>query len=327
MTKLTRTSKSFSFKFVRSTKVISSLMKDIRVVKKEPKTELRKIHDMYANTYFKLEYQNSSNSFKHRPAEVCIEDARQKGFSKIFVDTSGNLGLAISQLTRKTDLILDISVNNEKYPFIETLTKNALILEQRNNTPSLISRALSVLCSVLNMWDYWWFLNNGSMFKQKSEEGYYLAQPSIYVNPISLIGYSHISWETYMQMGNNAPDCVVTPIINSDNAIGQWLGYYALYKEKKISKIPTFVLVERSKKIKHFNYPDAWRIIKKISPVQLIGVDEEGELKSKKYFRDKYGINVEGVSSATLNAYLYLRKSKQFGKKSSIVLILSGSNV
>lgn len=322
-----KTNKRYVFRYTRSAKTLSDLMKKVHVVNKNPVTDLRLMNKDKINTYLKLEYQNSSNSFKNRPAEICVSDAFKNGYSKIFADTSGNLGLAISLLAKKKKIFTEIILNNRNYVKKDDLKKNSSVLTYRDNQPTLLSRILSVICSLFGVWDLWWFLNNKKLFEQKSKEGYYLAQPSIFVNPKSLIGYSNISWEIYKQLNKKAPDYLITPVVNSDNAIGQWLGYYALYKEKKIYKIPSFILVEAKKRIKHFNYPDAWKIIRKISEVRVIEVDEKDEKLYKRYLRKNYNIVVENISAGVFAVYNNLLKKNYFNKLSNVVLVLSGSNV
>lgn len=327
MPEINNKSNIYKFGYTSSSKELLRLMKLVKIVKIRPETALLSIYDGEAKILLKPEFQNFTNSFKYRPAKICIDDASKRGFSKVFVDTSGNLGLAISLLAKEKKIFAEILLNNSKYPEKDQLKKNASILSYRDNQPKLLSRVFSVICSFLGIWDFWWFLNNRKLFIQKSKEGYYLAQPSIYINPKSLIGYSYISWETYEQLGKHAPDYVFTSVINSDNAIGQWLGYYALFKEKKISRIPCFVLVEKEKRIKHFNYPGAWKIVKNISEVKVISIKEREENSAKKYLAKMFKVTVEGVSAGVWSAYKKLSDKRVLAKNCSSVLVLGGSNV
>jgi len=310
-----------------SKKTLKKLMANVKSEFGMPKTQIKKINGNKFNIYFKLEFQNNFGSFKNRVAERLINTAIRNKYTKVFSNTSGNLGLAISRLSKKKKLFSNITINNDKYPKIKLLKVNTSILEYRQTTPSLISRILSYVCSIIGKWDIWWFFFNMQFYKNKTKQGYFIAQPSIYLNPESLLGYSEISWEIFRQLKDSVPDYVITPIVNSDNAIGQWLGYYSLFKERRISKMPCFILVERKKVVKHFNYPDAWLIIKKISKVLTFEVSEKEEMLASFILRKKYGLNIENISAGVWKAVNDLKKTKVIQDYSTTVLIISGSNV
>jgi threonine synthase len=292
-----------------------------------PKTKLKIISEGKYKVYFKLEYQVGYGSFKTRAARILISKALKEKYSKVFAYTSGNLGLGISELAKENDLFSNITINNRDYPKMHLLKKYASQLDYKFSNTSVISRVLGFACAILGIWDVWWFFSNKSTFEDKANNNFFLAQPSIYINPESLFGYSETSWETYKQLGGKGPDYVITPIINSDNAIGQWLGYYSLYKEGKLSKIPHFILVEQKKIVKHFNYPDAWSTIKKISAVSTYEVDNNDEKIAKKYLKTKYNIVVEDVSAGVWKASNDLIRNNFIKGGSTTVLILSGANV
>jgi len=314
-------------RYLDSERKLEVLMSIIKPLFKTPRTRLVKFDNFTDKVFFKLEGENICGSFKDRVAEKLIIEARHRGFNKIFTYTSGNLGLSVSKLAKENNIFSHVVINNKDYTKIDLLSKQSSVLEYRSSEPSFRSRVLSFVCALLGVWDFYWFRENFYFFEEKRREGFFVAFPSIYVNSDSLMAYSEISWEIFKQLKGKRPDYIITPVINSDNAIGQWLGYYALYKYGLITSLPTFVLVSRKKRIDHFNYPDAWRLIRNMSQVLEFGVSASEERKASLDLRRLYNINAENVSAGVWVAYEVLKKRGIFGRDSLVVLLISGSNV
>ncbi|BCX14781.1 MAG: hypothetical protein KatS3mg088_464 [Patescibacteria group bacterium] len=316
----------FNFINFGSKKALEDLMDKVEVRFRKPLTKLQKISYFNNKLYFKLENENSTGSFKDRVAGLILLKMNKLGYKKFFVNTSGNMGLALTALSNKKKVFSYVLLDDPYYSNIGLLSNKSSFLEIRPNRISFISRILSFFCAEIGVWDFWWFIYKKRFFQSFNDRGFFIAQPSIYINPDCILGYADISFEIFKQLGDMVPDYLITPVINSDNAIGQWLGYYALFKYKFVNKIPHFILVEREKVYRHFNYPDAWQKIKRFSKISLIGVREDEEFCARKYVSDNFGKNINGVSAGCWAAYSKLCDRGFFRTDDVVVLVLSGSD-
>jgi threonine synthase len=155
--------------------------------------------------WFKLEASNPSGSFKDRYVAVTANLARQFGFSRVVVSSTGNLGISTAAYAAALDLeCLLIAVPEIPAPMLgQALAHGAHV--------ALTSRA-----------------ERERVFEHCAADpgrfpiGLFLARPV--QNPFGIEGYRTLAWEMIDTLGA-APTAVLFPCARGNGLYGSWKGF------------------------------------------------------------------------------------------------------
>lgn len=272
--------------------------------------------------WVKHEGENISGSFKDRAMKLIARHIEITKADKVFLKTSGNAGKALlTYLQSRSQVLIEYEAESSVISQLQTQYPQVTFLAS-TSFPSKLGQMIELSTALAHDWDRSWQWRWQSYYAFLLNQGYYLANPSIFTNCLGVLGYATISLELVKQLGQ-PPTHLISPVINSDNALGQWLGYYWLYRDGIIATIPELVLVEQQKRLPHFNYPNAWHMVKQISPVKTATVTLAQQYQAALELQANINLKVEEISAGALSVAKQLRDS---GARLPVA-ILSGQNV
>lgn len=285
-------------------------------------TTLKHLINVDKNLYIKLETLNRTGSFKDRAFAITKEYLSTQKPKRLYLESSGNAAASMISYLSSNAIGSRLILTANYRKMVPPNNINNLEILRNESGQNLFYQLIGFGFSILSNWDRYWNLKNYSYFANLLRQNYYLCQPSLFVNALSVLGYAVISLEIVDQL-KSAPDWIFTPTINSDNAIGQWMGYHWLKNAGLIDKIPSLVLVTNKQRISHWNMYSAWKQIKRLSSVYLHGADSNQGILGQKKLKN-LGVRSSVLSAKTFIAYTSFKERGVIKEEEVCVLINSG---
>lgn len=168
--------------------------------------------------YFKNESANPTWSFKDRYDAVTISMAKQMGFRRVVVSSTGNHGAAVAAYAARGGM-------------------ESLVL-----CPPEVSRVLVSQISLYGAHTVITDWNGRSRLVEHlaRERGWFpvgLFMPFPISNPYGIEGYKTIAFEVYRQLGR-APDAFLFPCARGNGLYGTWKGFEVLRAANLIARMP-----------------------------------------------------------------------------------------
>ena len=172
------------------------------------------------NTYFKLETQNPTNSFKDRAAALLISHARSWDFNKAVCASNGNQGASVAAYTSLEGMSClniipeDIDVGKRA----QIIAYDSKIIVKGKTVDEALQEAQ----------------------KEKYAKKYYQCTPEF--NPLTLEAQKTISYEIFYQIG--LPEWIIIPMGSGGLLVSIWKGFKELKDAKLIDHYPKLVGVQ-----------------------------------------------------------------------------------
>ncbi|HUV25026.1 MAG TPA: threonine synthase [Methanomassiliicoccales archaeon] len=185
----------------------------------EGSTPMVKRRDVRESIYMKLEGDNPTGSFKDRGTTVVLSDAMKRGFRRVTVASTGNMGASVSAYSAYANLEAKIfvpeDVSEEK--ILQMKAYNANLIRLPGDFSDIVNRSI-----------------------EEAEKGAYLASTGL--NPYFIEGLKTTGLEIFEQVG--VPDWIVVPTGTG----GHLTAIYKAFKELKelgvLGKLPRMVAVQ-----------------------------------------------------------------------------------
>jgi threonine synthase len=170
--------------------------------------------------FVKIDYLFPTGSYKDRGAAVLVSKAKELGIKKVVEDSSGNAGSAIAAYCARAGIRCEIfvpgSTSPEKLVQIETYGATLRkVAGSRERTAEVTMEAALNTYYASHCW-----------------------------NPFFLHGTKTFAFETWEQMGWNAPDAIVLPVGHGTLFLGTYIGFRELKEAGLVKKIPKLVGVQ-----------------------------------------------------------------------------------
>lgn len=285
------------------------------------------------NLYGKCEYQNPTGSFKDRPVSAGIHKAKQFGYNKIIVASSGNGAASVSAASAKHNL--------ESFILVPESTP----VEKIKQTQFYGSRVIKVAGPYSQSFKLAKEISN-------SEDVYNLT--TTFINPFTLEGNKNVAYELHDQI-EKWPDYIIVPIGAGPLLVGIFKGFKEMNKLYRLNRsLPKMVGVQ-AKGCSPISqaYENGEKLVKsEDSPKTiaggigdgLVGYSEDGTftldiirdsdglclsvsdeeiLTAQRDLARKEGIFVEPSAAASVAAIQALSKVRNINDK-SVLLMLTG---
>ncbi len=166
------------------------------------------------NLYYKLEFLFPTGSFKDRGAVMVMAEARFRKASEVIQDSSGNAGASIAAYASRSGI-------------------KATILVPAGTAEGKKDQVLSYGAELRCV--------DGDR-TATAREAWKLAQNRFYAshvwNPLFLEGTKTFAFETWEQLGFQAPDVLFIPAGNGTLLLGAWKGFSELLARGLIERLP-----------------------------------------------------------------------------------------
>lgn len=186
----------------------------------EPLTPLLGIPTRDCHLFFKLDFLFPTGSFKDRGAAVLVTKIRELGVTSVVEDSSGNAGAAIAAYAAAAGVAARIYV-----PAGASGAKAAQIAAYG-------AQLVQVPGTRADTTDAAW---------QEAQQSYYASHVW---NPFFLEGTKTVAFELWEQMGQHAPDWVVTPVGHGTMLLGLYKGFRHLLEAGMTNRMPRIVGVQ-----------------------------------------------------------------------------------
>ena len=181
-----------------------------------PLVPLRVAGDQF---YAKLDYLNPTGSYKDRGTTTMLNYLAGHGVQEVIDNSSGNAGASISAFASLADMKATIYVPaataiESKKRLIRSF--GGTIVEAQDHTAAVYAEA---------------------------ERTTYASHAW---SPYFVLGQMTAAWETWEQLGRQAPDAVATPVGHGGLFLGFYRGFKALYEAGLIDNLPRMIAVQSS---------------------------------------------------------------------------------
>lgn len=175
------------------------------------------------NLYVKAEMLNPSGSFKDRPTSVAVSVAKEKGYQKIVVASSGNASAAAAAYAARAGMecvvFVPRSTDPNKVTQAQSYGANVYCVEGNYSR----SFDMAVACAATYGW---------------------ANVTSTFINPYTVEGDKVPAYELYHQLPGHVPDAVLIPIGSGPLLVGMYKGFIELKKMGLIKKLPKMIGVQ-----------------------------------------------------------------------------------
>lgn len=185
--------------------------------------QVEKLWNSHLNIFVKAEMLNPSGSFKDRPTSVAVSVAKEKGFSKIVVASSGNASAAAAAYAARANM-------------------ECVVFVPESTDPNKIIQAQSYGAKV--------YAVSGN-YSRSFEMASYCASTfgwanvtSTFINPYSVEGDKIPAYELYHQCGRKVPDAVLIPIGSGPLLVGMYKGFCDLKNMGLTDHLPAMIGVQ-----------------------------------------------------------------------------------
>lgn len=300
-------------------------------------TPLLRLHNLETRfksppLFVKNEALNPTGSFKDRGSAVAVQKAVSLGIRRIGTVSTGNMASSTAAFGARAGL--------ETFVFVKEDTSPEKLAAAGVYNPRLIAvegdyGALFTQSFVLGRRHQIYFMNS--------------------VDPHRIEGYKLTAFEIFLQLGRQAPNCILVPLSSGGHLIGLMKAFLELAQLGWIDKIPVFVGVQAegcaplaqafaAKQEKYTRLSKAETIAHAISnpdpPAgnivlkwirenrgRILSVPDEDILSAQKMLAEVEGLSVLPSSATTLAGFLQLSRIISFDPKERIVLVLTGTGL
>lgn len=179
------------------------------------------------NLYLKNEARNPTGSYKDRMAAVVVARAREVGATTVAIASSGNGGAALAAYATVAGLrcVVFTTVGAPAAMRAQMRAYGALVLA----LPTGPDR-WTVLREAVERYGWYCASNAG--------------QPPVGGNPYAVEAYKTLAFETWEQLGRDAPDVMALPVCYGDGLAGVAYGFGDLHELGVIRRVPRLVAGE-----------------------------------------------------------------------------------
>jgi threonine synthase len=296
----------------------------------EMRTPLLPVEDRASRLHLKLDFLFPTGSFKDRGAAVMLTQIRHLGVSHVVEDSSGNAGAAVAAYAAAAGISASIYVPASAPP--AKTAQIALYGARLVQVPGPRAAATEAA-------------------RSEAARSYYASHVW---NPFFLEGVKTVAFEVWEQLGQQAPDWVITPVGHGTMLLGLYNGFNFLRQAGMVQRLPRFVGVQAAavaplavalqQQTDHLpevlagdtladgiaiTWPLRWQQI--LSAVratdgQIVTVTEH-EIKQAVLAWARRGILMEPTSATALAAYRALSSKQLFGGSATVVVPITGSGV
>lgn len=171
----------------------------------------------------KAEMLTPTGSFKDRPTSVAVSVAKEKGFGKIVVASSGNASASAAAYAARAGMDCVVFVP-------ETTDMNKVIQAQ--------SYGAQVICVKGN------YSRSFNMAKICAEKYGWANVTSTFINPYTVEGDKTPAYELYTQLKGRVPDYILIPIGSGPLLAGMVKGYEEMMQMGLVDRIPAMIGVQ-----------------------------------------------------------------------------------
>ena len=174
-------------------------------------------------TLIKAEMLTPTGSFKDRPSSVGVSIAKEKGFKKIVVASSGNASASAAAYAARAgmDCVVFVPDSTDMNKVIQAQSYGAQVICVKGNYSR--SFEMAEYCAK----NYGW-ANITSTF----------------INPYTVEGDKTPAYELYHQLRGQVPDYILIPIGSGPLLVGMTKGYEELKQMGLVDKIPAMIGVQ-----------------------------------------------------------------------------------
>ncbi len=296
----------------------------------EMRTPLLAVNDAGSRLHIKLDFLFPTGSFKDRGASVMMTQIQRLGIRHVVEDSSGNAGAAVAAYAAAAGISASIYVPASAPP--AKTAQIALYGAGLVQVPGPRAAATEAA-------------------QQAAGRSYYASHVW---NPFFLEGVKTVAFEIWEQLGQRAPDWVITPVGHGTMLLGLYKGFDHLQRAGVIQQLPRIVGVQAASVaplalawqqqaaslpqigagetladgIAIVN-PLRWRQILaavRATDGQIITVTEN-EIKQAALVWARRGLLMEPTSAAALAAYETLSRQRFFESSAIVVAPITGSGV
>lgn len=176
------------------------------------------------NVYLKLEYLSPSGSFKDRGVNAMINQLAFMGAQTLIEDSSGNAGASLAAHAARFGIKSEIYV-------------------PAYASPNKISQIAIYGSEVIKISGIRKDVEHAAQASVNSEKAY----ASHTYNPAYINGQMTAAWELWEQLGQKAPNWIISPVAQGGQFLGFWFGFRQLLDAGLIDRIPRLVIVQSEK--------------------------------------------------------------------------------
>jgi threonine synthase len=296
----------------------------------EMRTPLLRVEDQASRLHLKLDFLFPTGSFKDRGAAVMLTQIRHLGVSQVVEDSSGNAGAAVAAYAAAAGISASIYVPASAPP--AKTAQIALYGARLVQVPGPRAAATEAV-------------------QQETARSYYASHVW---NPFFLEGVKTVAFEIWEQLGQRAPDWVITPVGHGTMLLGLVNGFDYLRRAGVIQRLPRIVGVQAAAvaplaaamEQQPARLPEVlagdtladgiaiarplrWRQILgavRATDGQIVTVSEH-EITQAVLTWARRGILMEPTSATALAAYATLSRNGLFGRSAIVVVPITGSGV
>jgi threonine synthase len=296
----------------------------------EMRTPLLAVDDPSSRLHLKLDFLFSTGSFKDRGAAVMMTHVRNLGVTKVVEDSSGNAGAAVAAYAAAAGIAARIYVPANAPPAkTAPITLYGAELVQVPGPRATTTEAA----------------------RAAAQRTYYASHVW---NPFFLEGAKTVAFEIWEQLGQRAPDWVITPVGHGTMLLGLFNGFDYLRRAGVIQHLPRIIGVQaaavaplaaamelRSTALPEIKAaetladgiaiarPLRWRqIVESVAATggQIVTVSEQ-EIWQATLAWARRGILMEPTSATALAAYVHLSRAQHFNRSTTVVVPITGSGI
>lgn len=190
-----------------------------------PLTRCRHLEALWgaSNLYLKNETVNPTGAFKDRESSVVLSMAKELGIETVTIASSGNAACSLVAYANAAGVDVMCLVPTR----FHSAGKRASLAAMAPQSIGINAHYEDVcnLSIELGRRHGWWLAHAGA-------------------NPYRMEGDKTIAYEICMDLGWQAPDCVVIPVGGGGDLAGQWKGYKELYRLGWIDSLPRLVAAQ-----------------------------------------------------------------------------------
>lgn len=171
----------------------------------------------------KAEMLNPSGSFKDRPSSVGVSVAKERGYKKIVISSSGNASAAAAAYAARAGMecVVFVPASTDPNKVVQAQAYGARVLCVPGNFSAAYDMAN--VCTRRFGW---------------------ANVTSTFLNPYTVEGDKTPAYELYHQLGGKAPDYVIIPIGAGPLLVGMYKGFCELLEMQLIHTLPKMIGVQ-----------------------------------------------------------------------------------
>lgn len=288
-----------------------------------------------SSLWLKDESRNPTGAFKDRALSLCVSMAKELGYQKVVVASSGNGAASTSAYGAKAGLETSVVIPEETP---EGKTIHAMVCgAQMNRIPGKFNKSYEFA-------------------EHLAETGGFMNLTTTFLSPLGVEGYKTIAYEIYLQ-SEVLPDYIFIPVGAGPLLYGIYKGFDELVRMGRTAAVPKLAAVqstgcapvvrawEEGKAVAMWENPHgvASAIADPLAGYEdngdlavdavnasngfAVAVEDQDILEAGKMLARTEGIFVEPSSAAALAGLLKAREKGLIGPDAKAVLILTGSGL